>query len=87
MTTPLTTMLSELENYSSPRPRIKGFCRDCLFLIQEWHLCLFPIQERHLQWKKHEGAIQEYMELDQYCQLHDNFVPDEGYCHGWESRD
>jgi len=77
MTTPLTTMLSELEHYASPRPRIKGFCKDCLFLIQEWHL----------QWKKHEGAIQEYMELDQYCQLHDNFVPDEGYCHGWEARD
>lgn len=68
----------DLENTSSsPRPRIRGFCRDCLFLVQEWHL----------QWKKHEGAIQEYMELDQYCQMCDIFVPDEGYCHGWESRD
>lgn len=75
---PPTTTLLELESSSSPRPcTIKGYCKDCLFLIQEWHL----------QWKRHEGAIQEYMELDQYCQLHDNFVPDLGYCHGWESRD
>lgn len=77
MTTPLTTTLLDLGDSSSPRACVKGHCKDCLFLIQEWHL----------QLKKHEGAIREYIELDQYCQLHDNFVPDEGYCHGWESRD
>ena len=56
--------------------RVKGHCRDCLFRVQEWSL----------KWKKHQGAIQEYMELDQYCQVHDNFVPDDGYCHWWEAK-
>jgi hypothetical protein len=50
-------------------------CKDCYYYRQEWHL----------DWKKdYTGAIQMFMELDNYCWICDIFKKPEGYCDMWE---
>ena len=51
---------------------IKGECRDCTFLAQEW---LYQLSE----------CGQEQMVLDTYCRFSDVFKRLDGYCDAWES--
>ncbi len=60
----------------SELPTIKGYCGSCNFLRQEWHL----------NWKRHSGNVQEYVELDTYCGLADLFKRLDGYCDAWEAQ-
>ena len=51
---------------------IKGNCRDCLFRAQEWTLAENP-----------DGTHE--LVLDRFCRISQNFVPEMGYCHCFES--
>jgi hypothetical protein len=51
--------------------KIKGYCKDCLFYTQDWHL----------DWTKDkDGTIQMYLELDKYCILCNIFKRPDGFC-------
>jgi hypothetical protein len=56
---------------------IKGNCKDCLFIKQDWTL----------EWKKDKrGDIQLQLVLDTYCFLCDIFKSPDGYCDCWEPK-
>jgi hypothetical protein len=64
-------MSLKLSEKRTKLPTVKGICRDCIFLNQEWHL----------QWYEGEDGMKSlYMELDKYCRVADLFKRDDSYC-------